>query len=311
MALSSDDILTLTVTIGILGIAYGLTYWVYRANQADRSARVGLYLLFGIPGVLLTVLGLAFAINGREGGFVALATGVGLLLPMVSKVRIAFARFTPMNADSAIDWSGLAIVLAVIGFLGASYLIDPNPADPGEEVGVVALLTQFLAEIIFAYILVGIGLSRTFRQATKRLGFEKPTFRIVGIALAMVFLAFFLVGIGGVLTSIFQPDVSDEIERISDEITQDVQNPVGAAFFGLGAGAGEELLLRGAIQPRYGILITGTLFALLHSQYGLSFVLLGIFAVGIMLGFERKYFGTTAAIITHAVFNAIVVLLGS
>ena len=39
-------IATATALLGALGLAY----WAYRA-QSDRSAFVGLYLLFGIPGV--------------------------------------------------------------------------------------------------------------------------------------------------------------------------------------------------------------------------------------------------------------------
>jgi hypothetical protein len=48
----------------------------------------------------------------------------------------------------------------------------------------------------------------------------------------------------------------------------------------------------------------------LHNQYGISFVLLSIFVVGLMLGLERKYFGTTTSFLTHAIFNTIVVLIG-
>jgi hypothetical protein len=65
------------------------------------------------------------------------------------------------------------------------------------------------------------------------------------------------------------------------------------------------------VQPRYGLVLTSGLFALLHNQYGISFVLLGVFLMGVVLGLERKYFGTTAAIITHAIFNTIAVLAGS
>ena len=46
-------IATATALLGALGLAY----WAYRA-QDDRSARVGLYLLFGIPAVLLVLAGL-------------------------------------------------------------------------------------------------------------------------------------------------------------------------------------------------------------------------------------------------------------
>ena len=94
-------------------------------------------------------------------------------------------------------------------------------------------------------------------------------------------------------------------------MTADVQNPLGALILGLSAGIGEELLLRGALQPRFGIFITSLLFALLHTQYGLTFVLVGLFLIGAMLGKMRVRYGTAAPIITHAVFNLIVVLAQS
>jgi membrane protease YdiL (CAAX protease family) len=92
-------------------------------------------------------------------------------------------------------------------------------------------------------------------------------------------------------------------------MTADVQYPLGAVILGACAGIGEEALFRGAIQPRYGIVLTSLAFALVHSQYGLSFVILGLFLVGVTLGIERKYFGTPAAMMTHAIFNVIAVLV--
>jgi membrane protease YdiL (CAAX protease family) len=305
--LDADDLFLFLVMLGALAISYGLAYWVFRAVR-DRSAMVGLYLLFGIPGGLLFVVGAAFAANGRDGGWVALALGLGLCLPLIPAFRRSYARWTPMDARSPVDMSGLCVVLGVIGLLFTSYVLSPDPADTGGDVSVAALLVQFLAEIAFAYVLVGWTITRTFRQATARLGLVRPTIGSVTAAAGLVIIAFIFVAIGGIATTIFQPDVSREIDRITEEITSDVQNPIGAVFFGLGAGAGEELLLRGAIQPKFGLLTTSILFAFLHSQYGISFVLLGIFAVGILLGLERKYLGTTAAIITHAIFNTIAVL---
>ncbi len=305
--MSADDVLTIVVMLGASAIAYGLSYWVFRAAK-DRSALVGLYLLFGIPGLLLAVVGAAFAFNGRDGGWAALAVGVGLCLPLIPAFRRFYARWTPMDDRSPVDMSGLCVVLAVTGLLFVSYVLSPDPADTGGDVSVGALAAQFLAEIAFAYILVGLAITRNFKQATARLGLVRPTFGMVGAAVGFVVLAFVFVALGGIATTIFQPDVSREIERITEEITSDVQNPLGAVFFGLGAGAGEELLLRGAIQPRFGLVTTSILFAFLHSQYGISFVLAGIFVVGVILGLERKYLGTTAALITHAIFNAIAVL---
>jgi membrane protease YdiL (CAAX protease family) len=305
--LSAEDVVTLVVMLGATAIAYGLAFWVFRAAR-DRSALVGLYLLFGIPGLLLAVVGAAFAFNGRDGGWAALAVGVGLCLPLIPSVRRFYASWTPMDDRSPVDMSGLCVVLAVTGLLFVSYVLSPDPQDTGGDVGIGALAAQFLAEIAFAYILVGLTITRDFKQATARLGLVRPTFGMFGAAVGFVVLAYIFVALGGVATTLFQPDVSREIERITEEITSEVQNPLGAIFFGLGAGAGEELLLRGAIQPRFGLLTTSVLFAFLHSQYGISFVLAGIFVVGVLLGLERKYLGTTAALITHAIFNAIAVL---
>jgi CAAX protease family protein len=307
--LSADDLLVLVVSLATVAIAYGLAYWVFRAGQ-DRSARVGLYLLFGIPGVLLVVYGsVSSALSGGDTSWTLLAVGLGLCLPLIPTFRKLYASWTPMDAKSAVDMSGLCVVLAVIGFLFISYIVSPEPVEAGGETTIAAFLVQFLAEIAFAYILVGTMITRTFRESTARLGLSWPKASTIGIALAMVIVGFIVVAIGGALTTLFQPDVSRDIARITDELTSDVQNPVGAVLFGLGAGAGEELLLRGAVQPRFGLLTTSILFGLLHNQYGVSFVLLGIFSMGVILGLERKYLGTTAAIITHAVFNTIVVLI--
>ncbi|HEY7030174.1 MAG TPA: CPBP family intramembrane glutamic endopeptidase [Thermomicrobiales bacterium] len=307
--MGTDDLILLAVTLGTLAVAFGLAYWVFRA-ASDRSARVGLYLLFGIPGVLLTVVGAAFAVHGSDGGWTALAVGVGLCLPLIPALRRFVAAWTPMDSASPVDMAGLCVVLAVIGVLFASYVLSPDPASAGGDVSVAELLIQFLAEIAFAYILVGLLITRNFRQATARLGVITPTGTMIAVATFAVFVALVVVVAGGVATNLLQPDVSKEIDEATKEITSGVQNPIGAVFFGLGAGAGEELLLRGAIQPRYGLIVTSVLFALLHNQYGISFVLLSIFVVGLMLGLERKYFGTTTSFLTHAIFNTIVVLIG-
>jgi membrane protease YdiL (CAAX protease family) len=113
------------------------------------------------------------------------------------------------------------------------------------------------------------------------------------------------------VTEWLQPDLVEELEDVTQDMTANIQNPVGAAALGLSAGVGEELLLRGAIQPRLGLVLTSLLFALLHTQYGLTFVLVGLFVVGMILGILRNRYGTMAAIIAHALFNTLVVLAQS
>ncbi len=57
---------------------------------------------------------------------------------------------------------------------------------------------------------------------------------------------FLVMGVGGALTQWLQPDFNNEIQQTTEEITKNVSSVAGAVFFGLGAGASEETLLRGA-----------------------------------------------------------------
>ena len=52
-----DTLLEIVMLLVVLGAVYGLMLWA-RKGESDRSAYVGLYLLYGIPGVLLAVAGL-------------------------------------------------------------------------------------------------------------------------------------------------------------------------------------------------------------------------------------------------------------
>lgn len=298
----------ITLVLFIL-VAYGIAYWVRRAVD-DRSALMGLYLVIGIPAVLLTLLGLA-KLSGRDtGGLPILAIGVGLLLPLSPQFRQTFARYTPMDPKSPADMVGLSVVLGFIGYFAFQYAIDPAPQETG-DISIAYLISQFVFMIVLAFVLVGVGQWRDFQGAVDRLGLKRISPRQAGIALLAVVGGFVVMGIGGALTQWLQPDFNNQIAQTTDEITRNVDNLAGAAFFGLGAGASEEILLRGALQPRYGIWVTSLLFALLHSQYGISYVLLGVFLMGVILGLLRHRINTTAAILTHAVFNTIVVLIGS
>jgi membrane protease YdiL (CAAX protease family) len=101
----------------------------------------------------------------------------------------------------------------------------------------------------------------------------------------------------------------DRLGENIDNMTAGVQNPLGAIILGLSAGIGEEVLFRGALQPRFGIALTTMLWVLLHTQYELTWIMLGLALMGILLGWIRNRYGTVAAIITHATYNILVVFL--
>jgi membrane protease YdiL (CAAX protease family) len=312
-----DAIVEIVVFAAVIAAAYGLVYWANRASRGDRSAYVGLYLLFGLPGSLLTVAGLALLVNGTTGGWLALGLGLGFALPLLRPFRVALARVTPLDPASPVDFSGLAVLLAIVAYLLYTLIVLP-PADANSNETVMtsgatitSLVINVAAFVLLAYVAVGYRISRTGREATERLGLRWPDLQQAGIGLAAVVPAFaFSLG-ASVLTQIFQPEYVDRLQETVTEMTTGVQNPAGALLLGISTGVGEEVLFRGAIQPRYGIVVASLLWSLLHVQYELTWVIAGIFAMGIMLGLIRKHYGTTAAIITHAVYNAIIVLIQS
>jgi uncharacterized protein len=301
-------IATATVLLGALGLAY----WAHRA-QADRSALVGLYLLFGIPAVLLLLAGAAVLFSGdRVLSPVVLLIGLGLGLPLLRPIRRALARVTPLDPDSAIDMTGLCMVLGLLGFFVGTSLA-PMADEPPElipSVGIAELLVQAAAFLAVAYIAVGFPYWRDLRAATERLGIVAPDPRTIGIAIAATFASFVVAGIAGFLSQQFDPGLSESLDEIVDQLTAQVQNPIGAVVLGASAGIGEEAIFRGALQPRYGIIIPSLLFMMLHGpQYGFNLALLGLFGVSIILGLVRRHVNTTAAMITHALFNAVQVLV--
>ena len=293
-----------------LSAALGLSYWAERA-RTDRSAIVGLYLLLGIPGLLLTIWGVASLTFQTSNGLLFLLLGLALTLPLVPSIRRTLARVMPIDPASPIDMIGLSLVLMACAAF-AVILINIGSSPEDLDVGSVSLAELALTaifELSLAYLAVGWLVRRDLRSSTDRLGIRWPGWKTWLIAVGFLLLAYVGSAVGSVLTEIYQPDLADQITGVTDELTTDVQNPVGAVILGASAGIGEEALFRGAIQPRIGIVLTSVLFALVHSQYGLSYVIIGLFLVGVVLGIERKYFGTTAAMITHAMFNVIAVLL--
>ena len=311
---ASSTFAILVSNVVTVAVAFGVAYWAFRARH-DRSAFVGLYLLFGIPGGLLLVAGLATLGGGdRRLGGLLLGIGLGFGLPLLRPVRQALARVLPIDADSPVDMTGLCLVLGAIGFLGTPLLFPGDSLTPDEltipAIDYVTLIAQAASFVLIAYAAVGWRVVRTGPAATERLGIVPPDPRTVGLGVVAVPVGLVLAGAINLLATTLQPGLAEGLDAIVDQMTEQLQNPLGALLIGVSAGAGEEAIFRGALQPRYGIALTSLLFALVHApQYGLNLSILGLVALSILLGLLRKHINTTAAMIAHALYNAVVVML--
>ncbi|TMF15640.1 MAG: CPBP family intramembrane metalloprotease, partial [Chloroflexi bacterium] len=93
------------------------------------------------------------------------------------------------------------------------------------------------------------------------------------------------------------PDALDAISAIVDK----TQLGLGLALvFAVLAGISEEVLFRGALQPRAGIVITALLFTAIHVHYGATPVAASVFVAGLAYGWLRRHMNTTTAIMAHA-----------
>jgi len=306
-------------------LAYGVSYWAFRA-RTDRSAFVGLYLLFGIPGVLLTVAGAATLVRGeRDLAPVLLLAGIGLWLPLVPQVRQALARVTPIDPASPVDMTALSIVLGICGFLGGPIFrgaaaVEAPAAESIPAISYFDLAAQGVAFLLVAYLSVGWPISRfdqaagkprvrTLAEATERLGIARPDLRTIIWGVGATIASFIVAAAAGYIGMVLQPGVGDGVDEVVKSMTGAVQTVPGALLLGISAGVGEEAIFRGALQPRLGIVLTSFAFALVHGgQYGLNFSIVGLFLVSLVFGITRQRCNTTAAMIAHALFNSVQVL---
>jgi uncharacterized protein len=101
--------------------------------------------------------------------------------------------------------------------------------------------------------------------------------------------------------SVLLPDLHALEDRFDYEFVG-IPPLVGAVLVSVAAGVGEELLFRGALQPRVGVGPSAALFAVLHVQYQLPGMLM-IFVVGVALGALKRRTATTFTILVHVFYD--------
>jgi uncharacterized protein len=298
------------VLVGIIGF-FGL--WVHRAQtEKGRALTMGLYIFFGAFGFFGFLFGAGGASRSLQEGqsvtqreWIWIAVGLGIGLALIKPTRQLLARGLPFDPNSRADMVALAIMLAATGFGIVSLFYEQTLEGELEPAN---LLPQTIGFVALAYFGVGLFVKRSFREASHRLGLVRLTPTQLLISLGMVIPTFIISMVAGVLVQVFQPELADRIQENLQLITTNFDSFWGALLIGVSAGVGEEIFFRGAIQPRFGIIFTAAVFALIHTQYGASFVTLGAFGIGLLWGYQRQRWGTTSAILTHAVYDIIAVM---
>ena len=247
-------------------------------------------------------------------GLWLLATGLLAFLPLITAVRRGLARLLPgVNPASVVHAAALVFAVYLLGSVPIQLAMLGGSLDPltnmGSLLDISALWQQGAAFIIMGLFGVGLWLRRSPDDVTERLGLHMPTARQWGLVIGLAVL-FVLLDQG--LTwawAMLDPVGFERVGRVSNALFGGLISPVGAFTIGLSAGLGEELIFRGALQPRFGLIFTSFLFAIIHVQYGLSPAVLQVFLLGLVLGIVRQRGNLTMSIALHTLYNSALVVL--
>lgn len=239
------------------------------------------------------------------------AAGVSLLLtsrPVADRVTSWMFRSGPLGRTRR-----LAARLVVLGLLlpvpmQAMFpdLLDAMRESPVPLADTGGLVAQLLGEIAIALAGVGWLVRRRWRETVERLGLGGVRLVHVGVILAGLVGA---IAINAGMETL-QRNLLPDLWRQDQEVTRLIAGQMTvwtALLLGLSAGFGEEIALRGALQPRLGVVLTSVFFACGHVQYS-WFGMLTIALLGILLGLVRQRTNTTTAIVVHMLYDVFAVL---
>lgn len=225
-----------------------------------------------------------------------------------------------LYADSVPHMVALFIYAQTLAYLFGAI----NPQDwkmPSMQIPLPVLPDQLLMYngiglVMLSFAGVGAFISRSPRECLKRLGIVKPKPAHFIVALLIVFGTFLYDYMWSQIAGGMHQDLGAKLAQYNSGTFMAgggmVASLVLALTTALCAGIGEETLIRGAIQPAFGIVPAGILHGALHGQFAHTpFFIVEIAYWSCLMGIVRKYTNTTTTIIGHAGYNLITVFLFS
>ncbi len=249
-----------------------------------------------------------------------LAAALASLIGFSRRFRVRLARYLPFDPDSLLHTVALVVILAMTLIPPVPLLVTGIPPylspqfldyllESGDLLADTVTLNAYTLfwTLIGSFFIAGAFVRRTPRETLERLGLVRPTGRQIVLAVAA---AFALV----VAFHFIDPALAAFVGRLGLPVTDvDAVNLLfagtltlpGIVMASVAAGFGEEVSIRGLLQPRFGILLPALLFASLHAfQYSWD-GLISVFLAGIIFAYIRRYSNTTTSAITHTVYDLV------
>ncbi len=307
---------------GDLAVMFALAGLYVAARAADRDPRWYLFHLavqwiVPVSGLLGSIGLIAYARTSEStqapiawlvttcamAGFVSLV----LLIPIFTH-QLAVMLFRTPHTTRVLRLTARLVLLS-LALAPALMLLWPDLMrlilERGETLAdASALITGLAGQVVLALAAIGLGIDRTWRSSLERLGLERMRgshWLVAAVGLAA------LAGLNSGLEAAegrWFPALAAADKATVDWMVRDL-SPALALVLGLCAGVGEEVSIRGALQPRLGLVQSSLVFAMLHIQYtwfGIATVAL----IGLLLGLIRSRTNTTTAMVIHVAYDVLV-----
>lgn len=309
------ELAALTALAGLFAVAHAADLEPSRENVYRALAwivPVGSAMAFASLGLIVFQSDLTA--RARTIGLTTAGFGAAISLAAGSRPLARELARTLFNVSEPSRVMRLAARLAILGTLFSipAGLAFPAAAEQltrsGASLvgGVASLWGNLAGMVLLALGGVGFLVRRDLRATMERLGLARLQPRhavaiLAGVAAMVVINA----GAEWVQRHWF-PGLWANDQRVNQMIAGSLTRSE-TLLLGLSAGFGEEIALRGALQPRLGVFRTSVLFALLHVQYswfGMAIIAL----LGLTLGWIRQRSSTSVAIAVHGLYDVAAVL---
>jgi membrane protease YdiL (CAAX protease family) len=237
----------------------------------------------------------------------AIVSGVAAGGFLFRPIRRDVAAVLPIEVDNPVHTLALVLAVVLFGTQAASIVFTDALAFLATQSPetIPDVLLDEIPFLIVAAAGVGLVARRGMRASVLRLGFVRPAWWHLVLALAAAG-AFTAVILGSEAANhALLPGLADRVDAINDHLFSRLVDTgwAGLVVISVLPGVCEDALFRGALQPRLGVLPTALLFTSIHAQYGLSVVLAGVFVLAVGLGLIRKYTNTTTSMSAHVAYN--------
>lgn len=238
------------------------------------------------------------------------ATAVWGVIVSFRSTRHSLEKWMPIDPHSPLHT--LALVLS--GYFAGSVMLQvvgglENFTENLPRVSIGLFLAQQAGFVLIAVLGVGALLRRDWRAVFQRLDLGPVNGRQLLESLGWIALLVLLQALGGAAWEFLDPQGVAQVQALSERLYE------GFGFWhwlalAIGAGVGEEILFRGALQPVLGIWFTSLLFAVVHVQYGLlNPATMVLFLLALILGYIKRRHNTTVTILVHFGYNLVLALI--